>query len=178
MNSFPGIRFSAVLAVLLSVISAGCNKTDTGVSKPFPDCNDNIQNQGELGIDCGGPCAPCLAQVTARIDGVPWSSQGQVTTIINNNSILFLSGNGTSSLSFIHSGPFENGTYALQSAIYTINTTQTNYISNQGIITFSDWNESIGQVFGTFSFTAFDATGSGDTIQVTQGQFKFVPYEP
>ncbi len=22
-------------------------------------CNDNISNQGETGIDCGGPCAPC-----------------------------------------------------------------------------------------------------------------------
>ncbi len=24
-----------------------------------PTCNDGIQNQGETGIDCGGPCAPC-----------------------------------------------------------------------------------------------------------------------
>ncbi len=25
--------------------------------KPAPTCSDNIQNQGEAGIDCGGPCA-------------------------------------------------------------------------------------------------------------------------
>lgn len=24
-----------------------------------PTCNDGIQNQGETGVDCGGPCAPC-----------------------------------------------------------------------------------------------------------------------
>ena len=24
-----------------------------------PTCSDGIQNQGETGIDCGGPCAPC-----------------------------------------------------------------------------------------------------------------------
>ncbi len=24
-----------------------------------PSCNDGIQNQGETGVDCGGPCAPC-----------------------------------------------------------------------------------------------------------------------
>jgi len=24
-----------------------------------PSCSDGIQNQGETGIDCGGPCAPC-----------------------------------------------------------------------------------------------------------------------
>ena len=25
-----------------------------------PTCFDRIQNQGEEGIDCGGPCEPCL----------------------------------------------------------------------------------------------------------------------
>ena len=27
--------------------------------KPAPTCFDNRQNQGELGVDCGGPCLPC-----------------------------------------------------------------------------------------------------------------------
>ena len=26
---------------------------------PVPTCSDNIQNQGETGVDCGGPCAAC-----------------------------------------------------------------------------------------------------------------------
>ena len=26
---------------------------------PLPSCTDGIQNQGETGVDCGGPCAPC-----------------------------------------------------------------------------------------------------------------------
>ncbi|MBU2443171.1 MAG: hypothetical protein KKF95_03810, partial [Nanoarchaeota archaeon] len=26
---------------------------------PPPTCNDNISNQGEIGVDCGGPCPPC-----------------------------------------------------------------------------------------------------------------------
>lgn len=26
---------------------------------PEPSCTDNRKNQGELGVDCGGPCAPC-----------------------------------------------------------------------------------------------------------------------
>ncbi len=29
------------------------------VSGNAPSCSDGIQNQGEEGIDCGGPCAPC-----------------------------------------------------------------------------------------------------------------------
>lgn len=27
--------------------------------KPAPSCFDKIQNQGEEGVDCGGPCIPC-----------------------------------------------------------------------------------------------------------------------
>ncbi len=30
-----------------------------GPCTPCPTCNDGIQNQGETGIDCGGPCAAC-----------------------------------------------------------------------------------------------------------------------
>ncbi len=26
-------------------------------------CSDGIQNQGETGVDCGGPCSPCVACV-------------------------------------------------------------------------------------------------------------------
>ncbi len=30
--------------------------------KPYPvSCDDGFLNQGELGVDCGGPCAPCNA---------------------------------------------------------------------------------------------------------------------
>ena len=34
-------------------------------SAPTPTCNDGIQNQGETGVDCGGPnCAPCNTNCT------------------------------------------------------------------------------------------------------------------
>lgn len=26
---------------------------------PSPTCFDNVRNHGEIGVDCGGPCAPC-----------------------------------------------------------------------------------------------------------------------
>jgi len=40
------------------------NQGETGVDcggpcAACPTCTDNIQNQGETGVDCGGPCAPC-----------------------------------------------------------------------------------------------------------------------
>ncbi len=46
----------------LSVQSASCNEwipiTIQGGGNT-PTCSDGIQNQGETGVDCGGPCAPC-----------------------------------------------------------------------------------------------------------------------
>ncbi len=44
--------------------SGGC-----GNSGPVATCTDGIQNQGETGIDCGGPCAPCPCAGT----NVSWS---------------------------------------------------------------------------------------------------------
>lgn len=47
----------ALLIVALPVVVVG----SWAVSKllPAPMCFDNRKNQNELGVDCGGPCAPC-----------------------------------------------------------------------------------------------------------------------
>lgn len=179
MHTSYNCRFLSFFLTLLALIAlTACNKTDTGISKPFPDCFDQLQNQGELGVDCGGPCLPCDGRVTAKIDEVPWQSEGNVSSSVNNNSIIILSGNGTSSLSLIYSGPFVAGTFNLQSALYSITASGTNYLSNQGSITFTKWDEAEQQVSGNFNFTAFESSGSGDTLLVTGGTFVFVPYEP
>ena len=39
-----------------------------------PTCSDGIQNQGETGVDCGGPCAPCVDPATCS-DGI--QNQGE-----------------------------------------------------------------------------------------------------
>jgi len=33
---------------------------------PGPTCSDGKKNQGETGIDCGGPCAPCEKEINAE----------------------------------------------------------------------------------------------------------------
>lgn len=45
-----------------------------------PTCNDGIQNQGELDIDCGPPCPPCStsANLVSQTCGIP---------IVNNNTL-------------------------------------------------------------------------------------------
>ncbi len=42
-----------------SVVRTGWAASYTCVPCPAPTCSDGIQNQGETGIDCGGPCPPC-----------------------------------------------------------------------------------------------------------------------
>ena len=62
---------------------------------PTPTCSDNIQNQGETGIDCGGPCPACSAsanQLTLKpgwnqisstvLSGIDLSSIEQSCTIL------------------------------------------------------------------------------------------------
>ena len=48
---------------------------------PCPSCSDQIQNQGETGIDCGGPCPPCGFTHEESFDYFPnWSPDGPYST--------------------------------------------------------------------------------------------------
>lgn len=53
VKHFPQSKFCSPL-VYPSDEPGECN-----VGIPPGDCEDGIQNQGELGLDCGGPCPPC-----------------------------------------------------------------------------------------------------------------------
>jgi hypothetical protein len=35
---------------------------------PEPSCFDNKQNQGEMGLDCGGPCIPCVLKYPKPVE--------------------------------------------------------------------------------------------------------------
>jgi len=61
--------------------SGGC-----GTAGPGATCNDGIQNQGETGVDCGGPCAPCSSScsnnevvVTINLDNYPEETSWSIT---------------------------------------------------------------------------------------------------
>lgn len=49
-----------------------------GAIKPPPSCFDNIQNQKEEGVDCGGPCAKICLPPTIR----PITTEGQAQVFI------------------------------------------------------------------------------------------------
>lgn len=71
--------------------------------QPAPSCFDNVQNQGELGIDCGGPCAEiCLPQGLKQIEQVdrisafePDSAHVSLLVRVNNPNIDYASKNFT-----------------------------------------------------------------------------------
>jgi hypothetical protein len=167
------LLFSALLATLWS-----CNQVDTAISDPVPDCYDGILNQGEVEIDCGGPCSACQPKLTALVSGAYWQSAGSVTSQINSQgtSILISAGNSNSNMSLIYTGPFVTGTFNLSGALYTLTSISKNYTANTGTITFTQWDNVQKQVFGTFSFKAFETTGTGDSVVVNQGSFTFVPF--
>ena len=65
---------SETTPLCLSVPTPTCNdgiqnQGETGIDcggpcTACPTCDDGIQNQGETGIDCGGPCTPCVVPCT------------------------------------------------------------------------------------------------------------------
>jgi hypothetical protein len=48
--------------------NAGLRPTLT-VCYAAPTCNDGLQNQGEGGVDCGGPCTPCFTPPASELVG-------------------------------------------------------------------------------------------------------------
>jgi hypothetical protein len=58
MSRYLGKQLSIlfVFSTLILAIGVGIYFIINGQQ---PNCYDGAQNQGEIGIDCGGPCGPC-----------------------------------------------------------------------------------------------------------------------
>ena len=52
-----------------------------GPCKPCPSCFDGIQNQGEEGVDCGGPCRPCTTLTTTTTTSTTTTIKKTTTTL-------------------------------------------------------------------------------------------------
>ncbi|HLG33744.1 MAG TPA: hypothetical protein VI757_02605 [Bacteroidia bacterium] len=85
----PVLKLTAVI-FLITVTIIACNKKDDDNTPNL--CTDGIQNQGETGIDCGGPCAPCpviaaksFSNVTFTYQKMFFSTAGSSTTVLDSN---------------------------------------------------------------------------------------------
>ncbi len=183
MNSHQrtiGFGFINILFLLIfTVVITSCNSNDPVPIIEEESCNDGILNQGELLVDCGGPCPPCVSKMTALVSSTNWSSSGTVTSILNTTSqqLLISGSSGGSDISIIHDGSQQVGSYNIGSAIYTVLGTNETYISNDGNISFSKWDKFRNIVEGSFNFKAFSTSGSGDSIVVSNGTFEKVSYQ-
>lgn len=61
-----------VIAIIFFLILSGLVFLIYWFSQPGPSCFDGFQNQGEEGIDCGGPCLPCEMAALKNIE-VLWT---------------------------------------------------------------------------------------------------------
>ncbi len=52
--------YITVAVLIISTISCKKNNNSRKDITPTATCSDGIQNQGETGIDCGGPCIACI----------------------------------------------------------------------------------------------------------------------
>ena len=171
-----GISCIALTLILAFSLVSGCDKVDTAISD-VENCSDGILNNGEREIDCGGSnCQSCPAKMTAMVNGAEWKLSGAtIFSQVNpaGNSI-FLTGTDSSlnSISLIHTGPFQEGTYTLTSGLYS--TPQQNYTSTQGDLIILEWDSEERFISGQFSFDAVNTIG--DTIRIQEGYFAFAPY--
>ncbi len=66
----------------------------------IPNCNDGLRNQGEFGVDCGGPCIACNS--TPNNDGISFGNACPTGNISLNCGLLSTGGNnGTVTISHI-----------------------------------------------------------------------------
>jgi hypothetical protein len=78
MSRYLGKQLSIlfVFSTLILAIGVGIYFIINGQQ---PNCYDGVQNQGETGIDCGGPCGPCPGPRSLKI-----ISENFIPTIENN----------------------------------------------------------------------------------------------
>ncbi len=130
---FASIFFMTLLIGIFQIVS--CKKketTPTPTATATATCSDGIQNQGETGIDCGGPCAACpITTIGANYGGgivfyIDASGQHGFISAANDQSAGIKWGMGAGT-TFIFQNPPQYGT---TSFINDLGQSNTTYIVN------------------------------------------------
>jgi hypothetical protein len=190
---------SLIIATLMGMFMYSCSKTidNTGT------CSDGRQNQGEQGIDCGGPCDalcpscadgimnqdenavdcgglcdPCYPRLSASLNEAPWNSTSRNAFLSGPGTLRIYGTDQFKSVTLYYSGPFSSGSIP----------TGTNFTcefrdengnlfssSNVGSITFSTFDTINKKVSGIYNVNVEDF-GTGATISVSNGVFTELNY--
>ncbi len=141
-------------------------------------CGDGIMNQGETAVDCGGPCDPCYQRLTASINGTTWNSQSRNAFIASPGALRIYGTNSVKNITLNYSGPFVAGTVAT-GVQFTgeLRDENGNLFSSApgGSISFSTFDTLSHTVSGTYQFLGTNALSGGSTI-VSNGVFNVLEY--
>ncbi len=170
-----GIGLVVIFGV--AAIFSGCED-----EKQQESCFDGIQNQNELGIDCGGYCIDCKLhpKMTAKINGAAWTADTAKLDVsyAEGSSILEINAKTSTtypSMSLIYVGSLTVGTYPLNSSTsYTNDFNSSVAFMNSGTITFSEIKTYERILKGTFSFTC--STQGGTAYTISEGVFEDIKY--
>jgi hypothetical protein len=86
------------LTLAVAFVYVGCKKEEektNTTTTTTPTCADGIQNQGETGVDCGGPCTACATahffKITSQggVYDSPSTSGGMLTMVTNQLQFAF-----------------------------------------------------------------------------------------
>ncbi len=140
-------------------------------------CDDGIKNQGEEGIDCGGPCPTCIYnEMTAKIDGDDWMAVSISYQNVPGN--FWIEGNSSIApvriIKVVHKGNYETGTYVLDNATSYTDENGTSFTCVSGDLNITEWDTDINVFAGTFQFTATDGTNN---VSITNGVINNCQYQ-
>ncbi len=68
MNKYLKKQIIIVLVYLILIVTIGTGIYFLFIKSKLPNCADSIQNQGEAGVDCGGPCSLCPWQLQKDLE--------------------------------------------------------------------------------------------------------------
>lgn len=184
--------------LVLVLIAASCSKTidNTGnctdgvknqgeqgidCGGPCPgacaSCADGIMNQGETSVDCGGPCDPCYPALRARINNQPWTSNSRNAQQTATGIRIFGTGQ-LQNFTLWYTGPMETGTITSGNGFNGEFRDESGNLyssTSSGSITFTTLDTINRKVAGTFSFIGRDTVNSR-SILITSGVFTELSY--
>ena len=141
-------------------------------------CGDGIKNQGETAVDCGGPCDPCYPRMSSQINGTVWSSVSRNAFLSGPGTIRIYGTDQIKNITLVYSGPFKAGTVATGMQFTgELRDENGNLFTSigGGSISFSTFDTTSRTVSGTYQFLSTNPVNSTSSI-VSSGVFNVLNY--
>lgn len=174
----------ALILILLSLaMIISCEKDS---SEPSATCNDGLLNQGETGVDCGGPCNPCPIplnpKMTAVVDNYSWEASSINATYRDDTLRIVGEVLGHSTILIKTFTDFQEDTLAIEPGLCTFNGTVHQPTPNtllklsslEGVLIFTTMNQTDHYISGKFNFKG--VSQNQDTLEVHNGEFEEIRY--